>query len=126
MPLSTPWTWTVNAVDHVLNRILGPERKNNGAISTVYANADESRSLTVEHVPSPNRVQHKLRKVVTKVTVDDDTGLPISKPPSLTLYFTIDRPVYGFTVAEIQQEVAALKSEALTDAVVAQLHGKES
>lgn len=126
MSLQSPWTWTVNAVDRVLNRILGPERRNNGEIISTYANSDESTTLIVTHSPSPNRVRHRVRLVDKKVTIDADTSLPVGNPPSLTLEFVIDRPIYGYTVAEIQALVASMKTEVLIDAIVAQLHGKES
>lgn len=127
MSLNSPWTWTVGVIDHILNRILGPERNaKNGEITSTYADANETKTLIVTHRPSSNRVRHDVRFIDKKVTIDSDTNLPVPNPPSISIGFYIDRPVYGYTVAEIQALVASLKNEVLTDAIVAQLHGKES
>lgn len=125
MPFSTPFTITVNAIARALNRILGPERRNNGEIISTYANADESSVLIISHTPTPNRVRHRMKFVDTKVVYDADTGLPIGKPPSATLEFVLDRPISGYTLAELRYLVAGFKAQ-LTDATVDALYGKES
>lgn len=125
MSLASTLTITVNTIARTLNRILGPERVNNEITST-FANPDESSSLIIAHrQTNAARVRHRVRFVDVKVSVNADTGLPVQNPPSVTFEITIDRPIIGYSVAEIKHLSGGFKA-LLTDAFVESLYGKES
>jgi len=112
-----PQTVTVNAVAKVMPRI-----QVEGTKST-YQLADETYRLTISHTKSNDRIRSMVRidqrAVVTNpldLTNDYDT---------LSFYFVIDRPVYGFTTAQIEQLVAGLKTWA-DNTAVDKLIGSES
>lgn len=124
MAFSDPQSVTINGATSSLPRRSGPNQTNN-QVNGSFANADDTLKLGIGHqtASGTQRVRSTVRidqaKVVTNPidsSVDQD---------SAAVYVVIDRPGYGFTVADIQYLVAALAGY-LTTANVAKLYGREA
>jgi hypothetical protein len=112
-----PQTVTVNAVAKVMARYLVEGTK------ALYQTSDESFKLTISHTKSADRTRSMVRidqrAIVTNPldqTNDYDT---------LSFYCVIDRPVYGFTTAQIEQLIAGLKTW-LDNTAIDKMIGSES
>lgn len=114
---SDPQVVTVNAVAKSMARILLE------GTSATYQTSDELFKLKISHQTSGTRTRSMVRldqrKVVTNPldsTNDYDT---------LSFYFVIERPSYGFSQTEVEQLVAGLKTW-LDNTAIGKLYGKES
>jgi len=112
-----PQTVTVNAVAKNMARFLVSGTK------AEYQTPDEMFKLTISHTKNKDRVRSMVRvdqrEIVTNPldsTNDYDT---------LSFYFVIDRPVYGFTTAQVEQLAAGLKTW-LDNTAIGKLLGSES
>lgn len=112
-----PQSVTVNAVAQSMPRVSSKE------LSSIYSKSDGTFKLTISHTPSKDRIRSMVRidqrAIVTNPldsTNDYDT---------LSFYSVIDRPVYGFTTAQVEQLVAGFQAW-LTAGNVDKLIGTES
>lgn len=121
MSFADPQPFTINGVLSNLARI-GFETTKNGVVST-YANADETLVAKISHQRSGTRVRSQVRldqkKIVTN-PVDQSTDYD-----TLSFYFVIDRPDFGFSLTEVQYLVAALELW-VDNTSIGKLYGKES
>lgn len=112
-----PQSVTINSVAQSMPRVSSKE------LSSVYSKSDGTFKLTISHTPSKDRIRSMVRidqrAIVTNPldsTNDYDT---------LSFYSVIDRPVYGFTTAQVEQLVAGFQAW-LTSGNVDKLIGTES
>jgi hypothetical protein len=124
MAFSDPQSITINGVTTSLPRRSGPNQDKN-QVTGSFANADDTLVTSFSHqtASGTGRVRHSFRldqsKIVTSpIDLQNDTD-------SCSVYIVIDRPGYGFTVADVQYLVAAL-SGFLSSANVAKLYGREA
>lgn len=117
MALSDPQSVTLNGVATSLPRI-----KSEG-LSATYAAVDGNLTLTVSHKPSNQRVRSMERVDQRIIAADPITS--VNDYETASAYLVIDRPIVGFTLAQIQYLVAGLVAR-LTNAEVAKLYGSES
>lgn len=121
MALADPQSVTHNAVAKSMPRVEVAPKK------AIYQNADETFKLTVSHQIQGGRdsqvksalVRLDQRKIVTDpLTSTNDYG-------TMSIRVIIERPLYGFSMTEMEQLVAALTGW-LTVANVDKLYGEES
>lgn len=113
-----PQSVTINAVPHSMPRILSKDLK------ATYSKNDETVTMTISHQPSNNgrtRSQVRLdqRKIVTN-PLDSSTDYD-----TLSFYFVLDRPSYGFSQVEVELLIAGLKTW-LDNTAIGKIYGKES
>jgi hypothetical protein len=126
--LTDPQDIVISGTTHSLPRVsYAPGKTVNGSPvggSSTYANADETLVLNIlQNLTRAGRKRHEYKVVQSKVVTD-----PVSSAndtESITLGFYIDRPPYGFTVADVDALVAAIKAE-LTTALVTALYSGQS
>lgn len=102
MAFSDPQTLTVNTVAKTLNRV-----KTEGYMSE-YATDDEVFKMKISHQESKDRTRRMVRvdqRVVAANPLDS-----VNEYKSLGVYLVIDEPEFGFTDAEIDYVVQALKT----------------
>lgn len=114
---SDPQTVTVNAVAKVMPRI---EIKGNSAI---YRLNDESFKLSIAHTPTKDRTRSMVRIDQRAVVADPLTA--VNDYETLSFYCVIDRPNYGFTMVQVEQLIAGLKTW-LDNTAIDKLFGIES
>lgn len=113
-----PITITVNAVAKVLARV------SSVGLKSTYQNADETYTLTISHqVMNNGRVKSMARidrrEIVTN-PLDSSTDYD-----TLSEWYVIERPSYGFTSANITDVATGFKTW-LDNTVITKLLGKES
>lgn len=116
--LADPQVLTVNAVDKTMPRIETGNRR------SLYQTSDELFSAEVSHQSTGKGRVRSLNKFTEKAVVTD----PLSEENDYdNFYFQIvlDRPSAGFTITQIQQLWAAIKSH-MDDAYIAKMFGQES
>lgn len=106
MAFADPQSITVNAIAKTLNRI-----KSDGFRSE-YATDDEAFKMVISHQESKGRTRRMVR--VDQRVVATDPLTSVSEYKTLGFYFVIDEPEYGFSDAEIDYVVQALKAWAST------------
>lgn len=115
--LTDPQIVTVNAVAQSMPRISTKD------LSSIYQTADEMFKLTISHITSNKRVRTMSRIDQRAVVTDPLTSE--NDYDTLGLYYVLDRPEVGFSVAQIQQLVTGFQAWN-TSAIIAQLVGKQS
>lgn len=95
-----PITVTINSVAKVMARI------SMSGTSAVYQTSDAMVKLTISHQLSKGRIRTMARLDQKAIVPDPLTAL--NDYETLTDYHVIDRPEVGFTLAQCQQQVAAL------------------
>jgi hypothetical protein len=113
-----PQTVTINSVAQAMPRVSQKER------SSVYTKNDQSFTLDIGHIPAAKgRIRSKVgltqRAVVTN-PLDSSNDYD-----TLTFYCVMDRPAYGFTMAQAEQLIAGFQAW-LTSGNVDKLWGQES
>jgi hypothetical protein len=108
--LTSPIVITVDTVNTDCHKIT--EEKS----SSLYSSTDGNLSLKVSHQESKNRTRHMAR-IDSKVLAEDPLTA-VNQYQSAGVYIVIDEPLYGFTDAEIENQVTALK-DFLTSANIA-------
>nr|QDH90762.1 MAG: hypothetical protein H1Rhizo26FD1160_000003 [Leviviridae sp.] len=73
---------------------------------TEYYSADGITSLRITQASSANKRRHSLTLRTAKIAADPISGLNSRKLSNITV--TVDRPVDGFTVTEIKDQLVAL------------------
>lgn len=117
MSFSDPQTITINTVAKTCARIKSDGQK------SIYRTADEEVTLTLSHQESKNRTRHMVRADQRVVAADPLTAVNDYK--STGVYLVIDEPEFGFTDAQIDYVVQALKTW-LSTANVLKILGGES
>jgi hypothetical protein len=115
--LSDPQTVTINAVAKSL-----PKTTISGT-SAIYQSSDGVWTLTVSHQVSKGRIRTMARLDQRAIVPDPLTA--VNDFETLTDYHVIDRPEAGFSVTQVQQQVAGLNAW-LDATMVSKLYGKES
>lgn len=112
-----PQTVTVNSVAKNMARYLVQGTK------AEYQTPDEMFKLTISHTKAKDRVRSMVRvdqrEIVTN-PLDSSNDYD-----TLSFYFVIDRPIYGFTTTQVEQIVAGLKTW-LDNTAIGKLIGSES
>jgi len=114
---SDPQSVTVNAVAQSMPKISSKDT------SSVYSKSDQSFKLTISHTPSKDRVRSMARIDQRAVVADPLTN--VNDYETLSVYCVVDRPNYGFTLAQIEQLVTGFQAW-LTTGNVDKLVGMES
>lgn len=97
MSFSDPQTVTVNSVDKTLARISVE------GTQSVYANSDSAYQLKLAHTVAKSRHRVLARLDHTEIAADPLTSENASQ--KLGVYLVIDEPQFGFTDAEIDNDV---------------------
>lgn len=112
-----PQVVTVNSVAQSMPRV------QSSGTSAVYKKADETFKLSISHQTSAQRIRSMARIDQRAIVAD-----PLSAEndyQTLSFYFVIDRPNYGFTQTQVDQLIAGLKTWLDTTAS-GKLFGQES
>jgi len=122
MAFPDPQTVTVNAVAKTMARVLIDGK------SATYANSDESFMLTISHLSATDK--QKRNRVRSMVRIDQKAVVtnPLDSTndyDTLSFYFVVDRPEFGFSQTQVEQLIAGLKTWLDTTAI-GRLYGKES
>jgi hypothetical protein len=112
-----PEVVTVNAVAKSMPRVSSKDN------SSIYQLADGTFKLTLSHTPTKDRIRSMGRIDQRKVVADPLTS--VNDYETLSFYFVIDRPIYGFSSTEVEQLVAGLKTW-LDNTAIDKLYGLES
>lgn len=112
-----PQVITVNAVAKSMAKFMSEGTK------SFYQTSDELFKLTISHIKSGDRVRSMVRVDQQAVVADPLTS--VNDYDTLSFYCVIDRPVYGFTQAQIEQLVAGFKTW-LDNTALGKLTGMES
>lgn len=100
MAFSDPQTVTVDSVAQTLNKISVQGE------SSIYADADSVYQLKLAHTTSKKRKRRLIRLDHTEIAADPLTAENASQ--NLGIYIVIDEPEFGFTDAEIDDDVQGL------------------
>jgi len=122
MAFSDPSTITVNSVAKSMPRVETDGRK------AIYQSADGLWTLTVSHRSTKNKGRERVSSVIRvdqkKLVTDPITS--VTDYDTLSQWFVIDRPFVGFTVTEVQQQVAGFAAGFLDSTTIAKIFGQES
>lgn len=117
MAFADPQTVTVNAVAKVMARVLIEGKK------AIYQLADQTFTLTISHLVSNRRIRSMVRIDQRAIVADPLTA--VNDYETLSFYFVLDRPDYGFTQTQCEQLIAGLKTW-LDNTAIGRLYGQES
>lgn len=117
MAFADPQSITVNAVAQSMPRI------ETAGTSAKYSKDDETFKLAISHTKTTDRVRTMVR--VDQRAIVPDPLTSVNDYENLGVYVVIDRPIVGFTSAQVDYVVQALKAW-LTNANVVKLYGLES
>jgi len=118
MAFTDPQSVTVNSVAQSMPRI-----KSDGT-KTIYQKSDRSFTLTISHIDSKDgRVRSMAR--IDQLAVVTNPLDSTNDYDTLSAYLVIDRPGFGFSLAQVQQLVAGLQAY-LDSTAVGKLYGHES
>jgi len=113
-----PQVVTINTVANSMPRVM------TGNLTSSYSLADRTLQLNISsQITNAGRVRHTVELVKKKIAADPVTA--INDTVQTTYRFIIDREGYGFTVTDVQNDVAGLVAW-LSSANVAKLYGTES
>jgi hypothetical protein len=115
---SDPQIVTINSVAKSMPRI------SSSGTSAVYSNADGSYTLSISHTKTgKDRIRSLTRLDYKKVVADPLTS--VNDYEVLSNYEVIDRPAFGFTLTEVQQQLAGFHAW-LDATAIGKLFGQES
>lgn len=123
--LVDPIVVAISGANHSLSRY------NQRGMASDYRNVDSTVFETVSHQLVPTRKSESGPGVLSLVelsqrkVVVDPLNAERQEFKTLRVHIKIDRPEYGFSVAEVDAVVAALKAQ-LTTAFVTQVYGLQS
>ncbi len=120
--LSEPVTITVNGVGKVLARTQLINQSN--TTGSVYESSDGNWKLTVSHQRSKDKIR-TLTKFEQRVVATD----PLTAAQDyawLTESHVTDRPIVGFTQAQVEQQIVGFNDWQKSNAVQVKLFGLES
>lgn len=92
-------------------------------LKSIYQNTDETYKFTISHTESGDRIRSMARVDNRAIVADPLTT--VSDYQTLSFYFVIDRPQYGFTSTNVNDLIAAVKTW-LDSTAGSKLFGKES
>jgi hypothetical protein len=113
---SDPIVVVLSTVSHNLARV------QDDGLKSVYNNPDRTLIGTISHQPAKGRVRRMLRLDQTKVAADPLTS--VNKSVTCGVYFVLDVPDFGFSVANVQDLLDALTS-LMVDATTAKMLADE-
>lgn len=113
-----PQVITVSGVAQSMPRIMSEGQK------SVYSKADGSYILTLSHQNVAGDRRRSMSRIDFNAVVPDPLT-SVNDWEKLSWYSVLDRPLAGFTVAQVQA-LAAAHMALMTPTVVAQLFGGES
>jgi len=113
---SDPIVVNLAAVPHNLARV------QDDGLRSVYNNPDRTLIGTISHQPAKGRVRRMFRIDQTKIAADPLTS--VNKSVTLGVYFVMDVPDFGYSVAEVQDLVDALVLQ-MVDATTAKMLADE-
>lgn len=113
MSLATPQSVTIDGVASDLNRILDDKT------ASKYTNSDGTIDLVVSHQAGKNRTRRMVRLNQTVVAADPLTA--VNSYQTAGVYIVVDEPNVGFTDAELEDLVDALKLWLTSDNILAVL-----
>lgn len=102
MAFADPQVVTVNAVAQSMPRTSTKD------LSSTYQKADGSFKLTISHTLSGDR-QRSMARIDQRAVVADPLTA-VNDYETLSFYFVIDRPIYGFSQTQVDQLIAGLKT----------------
>lgn len=114
--LSSPQILTIATVPHNCNKIMEDSR------SSFYATDDGTLEFKVSHQVGGKRSRRMARLDKTVIAADPLTAQNAYQKAGV--YFVIDEPIYGFTNAEIIDQVSALKDWLTSANITAMLAGR--
>lgn len=114
---SDPITITVNAVPFVMPRIANVGQK------STYTSNDLVLALNISHVLAKDRLR-SMARVDWKLVVPDPLTA-VNDYETLSYYSVIDRPLAGFSSAQVTQLITGYKTW-YDSTVMAKLFGQES
>jgi ABC-type transporter MlaC component len=117
MSFPDPQVVTVNAVAKSMPRISSEGTK------SLYQTADELFKMTISHTKSGDRIRSMVRVDQRAVVADPLTS--VNDYENLGFYCVLDRPIYGFTMAQIEQLIAGFKTW-LDNTAIDRIVGSES
>lgn len=112
-----PQTVTINAIAKVMPKVTST------GLKSEYSLADGTVKLTISHIESKDRIRTMVRVDVRAVVPDPLTS--VNDFETLSTYTVIDRPIFGFSSAQVEQQIAGLATW-LSPTNVAKLFGRES
>jgi len=113
-----PQVVTVNAVAQSMARILIEGKK------CIYQKSDGTFTLTISHQILSNDRIRSMTRIDQKAVVQNPLDLT-NDYDTLSFYFVVDRPSYGFIQAQVEQLIAGLKTW-LDNTAIGKLFGQEA
>lgn len=114
--LTSPQSLTINTVATDYHRVSDDES------SSTYRSQDGNLEFKVSHQVTAKRARRMARLDQTKVAADPLTA--VNSYQKSGVYFVIDEPSYGYTDAEIEYLVGALKTWLTSANIIAMLAGR--
>lgn len=112
-----PQSVTVNAVAQSMPRV------SSTGTSSKYQKSDGSFAVTISHTVSKDRVRSMARIDQRAIVADPLTA--VNDYETLSFYFVVDRPLYGYSQTQVEQLVTGFKTW-LDNTAVGKLYGQES
>lgn len=112
-----PQVITVATVAQSMARIMS------SGTSAVYQKADETFKLTISHTKSKGRIRSMVRVDQRAIVADPLTA--VNDYATLSEYYVIDRPEYGFTSTQVTDLAVGLKTW-LDSTALGKVFGTES
>lgn len=112
-----PQSVTVNSVAQSMPKV------SSEGLKTSYSKSDGTYKLTISHTPTKDRVRSMARIDQRAIVADPLTA--VNDYETLSFYVVIDRPIYGFTMTQVEQLIAGFKTW-LDNTAIDKLYGQES
>jgi hypothetical protein len=112
-----PQSVTVNSVAQSMPRVENDGRK------SIYQKSDGTYTLTISHTPSKDRVRSMAR--VDQRAIVPDPLTSVNDFETLSFYVVLDRPLAGFSMTQVEQLIAGVKTW-LDNTAIDRLFGQES
>lgn len=121
MAFADPQVVTINSVAKSMPRVEVGTRR------AVYQIGDQTFTLIISHQSSKPGGKERVRSTVRieQRAIVTDPLTNVADYDTLVYYVVVDRPVYGFTMTQVEQLVAGLNAW-LTTANVDKIFGQES
>lgn len=113
-----PITITISGSGKVMARV------SSTGTSSKYESADGNHQLTISHQISKDKIRTLSRLDVRKIVADPLTA--VNDFETLTTFTVSERPLVGFTQAEVEAQHAGMSTWHVLNATQVKLYGKES
>lgn len=100
--LTTPQSITIDTVSTDLHKVI------DDGLASTYKSADGNLEFKVSHQINSKRARRMVRLDQTTIAADPLTAINASQKAGV--YLVIDEPIFGFTNAEMEDLVDALKA----------------